>query len=122
MARLTSKGAVGSNNSDGADRSERFPITSGIEAVSIAAASLTAEQVPEDRVPAVEVRDFSFSYVEGKPILDMVDWTVEAGSFTLFVGGTGTGKTTLIRHMKPEIAPKGICSGEIRIFGIPVGE
>src|SRR3982750_9529 len=43
----------------------------------------------------IEFRDLTFSY-NGKPVLEDVDLTIEAGNTVAFVGRTGSGKSTLV--------------------------
>jgi ATP-binding cassette, subfamily B, bacterial len=43
----------------------------------------------------VEIRDASFSYTAGKPILKQVNWKVPAGKIGLILGPSGRGKSTL---------------------------
>ncbi|MBQ6455423.1 MAG: ATP-binding cassette domain-containing protein [Eggerthellaceae bacterium] len=76
---------------------------------------------PVRNVPAIEVFGFTFAYGD-RLILGPVDWTVKEGSLTLLVGATGCGKTTLLRNMKPELAPTGVREGSIRVFGRPIEE
>lgn len=70
---------------------------------------------------ALEYRDVSFAYAtaEGAAprVLDHVSMTVPEGAFALLVGATGSGKSTLLRLAKPEVAPAGELSGEVRLFG-----
>lgn len=71
---------------------------------------------------AIEVEHFSFSYpqndgVVGGNALQDVSFRVEQGAFCVLVGSTGCGKTTLLRSLKPELAPVGSASGSLRIFG-----
>ena len=69
-------------------------------------------------VPAIETRGLRFAYPgAGAPVLDGLDWSVPQGAFALLVGGTGSGKSTLLSLLKPEIAPTGACSGELRVLG-----
>src|SRR3954454_2576371 len=44
----------------------------------------------------VELRDVTFSYEGGEPVLRDVNLDVQAGSTVAVVGGTGSGKTTLV--------------------------
>lgn len=76
---------------------------------------------PIKNAPAIEVSGFSFAYGD-EPVLGPVDWSVRQGSLTLLVGATGCGKTTLLRNMKPELAPVGKREGSIRVFGRPIEE
>lgn len=74
-------------------------------------------------VPAIEVRGLRFAYPGAEaPVLDGLDWSVPQGAFALLVGGTGSGKSTLLSLLKPEIAPTGVCSGELRVLGESVAD
>lgn len=69
-------------------------------------------------VPAIEVQGLSFAYPgAAAPVLDGLDLAVPQGAFALLVGGTGSGKSTLLSLLKPEIAPAGECTGELRVLG-----
>ena len=73
--------------------------------------------------PAIEVRGLSFAYPGAEaPVLEGLDWRVPQGAFALLVGGTGSGKSTLLSLLKPEIAPAGTRSGELRVLGEPVAD
>ena len=73
--------------------------------------------------PAIEVRGLSFAYPGAEaPVLEGLDWRVSQGAFALLVGGTGSGKSTLLSLLKPEIAPAGTRSGELRVLGEPVAD
>jgi len=65
---------------------------------------------------ALAITDFSFAYPGSEPILRDLSCQLAAGSFTLLTGDTGCGKTTLLRCIKPELAPTGIRSGSIEVF------
>lgn len=72
---------------------------------------------------AIEVRGLSFAYPGTEaPVLEGLDWRVPQGAFALLVGGTGSGKSTLLSLLKPEIAPAGTRSGELRVLGEPVAD
>ena len=68
--------------------------------------------------PAIEVRGLSFAYPDADAaVLEGLDWSVPQGAFALLVGGTGSGKSTLLSLLKPEIAPAGERTGELRVLG-----
>ena len=48
------------------------------------------------KVPALEVRDVSYS-LDGRKILESVDWTVRQGEHWAILGPNGAGKTTLLK-------------------------
>ena len=74
-------------------------------------------------VLAIEVRGLSFVYPAAEmPVLDGLDWAVPQGAFALLVGGTGSGKSTLLSLLKPEIAPAGERTGELRVLGENVAD
>lgn len=81
----------------------------------------------------IEIEGYSFAYppadkhdeVPGAPaswVLRDVNFAVEEGDFCVVVGSTGCGKTTLLRSMKPELAPVGVREGSVRLMGRPVVE
>jgi len=65
----------------------------------------------------LEFKKVSFSYNEGKPVLDNVDFDVKAGGTVGLIGPSGAGKTSvadlLLRLFKPG-------SGELMLDGAPV--
>ena len=74
-------------------------------------------------MPAIEVRSLSFAYPGADAaVLEGLDWSVPQGAFALLVGGTGSGKSTLLSLLKPEIAPAGERTGELRVLGEPVAD
>ncbi len=72
--------------------------------------------LPEGR-GRVELRGVSFAYGAGASSLRDVDLTVEAGSTVALVGGTGSGKTTLVRLLPRLYDPS---SGSVLIDGADV--
>jgi energy-coupling factor transport system ATP-binding protein len=74
------------------------------------------------RKEALRISDFSFSYPDGTKVLSRVNLSLEEASFTLLTGATGCGKTTLLKTLKPEIAPHGAKSGRITIGGRPLDD
>ena len=65
---------------------------------------------------AVELRDVSFAYDGGSPVLEHVDLAVEAGEFVAIAGPNGGGKTTLVRLA---LGLERTTSGEALLFGEP---
>ncbi|MED4609797.1 ABC transporter ATP-binding protein, partial [Paenibacillus validus] len=69
----------------------------------------------------LEIQDLSFHYPAGEQaVLDRVNLAVEPGEFVLLCGTSGCGKTTLLRHIKKELAPFGARSGELLFQGKPL--
>ena len=70
--------------------------------------------------PAIEVRHVDFAYDgNGKNTLTDIDFTLYKGQTLGVVGGTGSGKSTLVQLIAGLYAPS---AGEIRLFGHPVSE
>jgi zinc transport system ATP-binding protein len=65
---------------------------------------------------AVELRDVSFAYPGGMPVLERVDLVIEEGEFIAVAGPNGGGKTTLIRIALGLERPR---RGEALLFGQP---
>lgn len=70
-----------------------------------------------------ELRHVSFFYPgQTRPALDDVSLTVGRGEFLVLCGPSGCGKTTLLRQLKPALAPGGALEGEIRFAGEPLAD
>jgi zinc transport system ATP-binding protein len=65
---------------------------------------------------AVELRDVSFAYDGGRPVLEHVDLAVAPGEFVAIAGPNGGGKTTLMRLALGLERPT---AGEALLFGEP---
>lgn len=61
----------------------------------------------------VDIRDLSFSY-DGRPILDGISLTIPRGKLVAIMGGSGCGKTTLLRLIGGQLRPQ---VGEVRVDG-----
>lgn len=76
-----------------------------------------------EEVESYSLEHVSFTYPNRtKKALDDVSITVREGEFVTLCGVSGCGKTTLLRQLKPQIAPYGEKSGIIRFFGRPLSE
>ena len=66
------------------------------------------------------VSHLTFTYAgQDAPTLTDVSFRLEPGSFTALCGATGSGKSTLMRLLKRELAPRGTLSGDITLDGAP---
>lgn len=69
-------------------------------------------------VLALELKGLSFTHAGvTEEVLRGVDLDVAQGSFALLVGDTGSGKSTMLSLVKPQIAPAGSKRGSVRVFG-----
>ncbi len=67
------------------------------------------------------VSSLNFTYAGStSPALRNVSLTVNEGDFILLCGSSGCGKTTLMRLIKPQLAPNGKLDGEILFDGRPL--
>ncbi|MDO4961324.1 MAG: ABC transporter ATP-binding protein [Eubacteriales bacterium] len=76
------------------------------------------EKLPADARGNIEFKDVSFSYESsGAVILKDVSFRIEAGSTVAFVGGSGSGKSTML-NLLTGLLP--VTAGEILIEGMPI--
>lgn len=68
----------------------------------------------------LDIKDLSFAYPDGNRVLDNISFSVNKGEFIVLCGETGGGKSTLLRLIKRELAPKGDVSGTILFEGNPL--
>ena len=67
---------------------------------------------------AFQIRNLTFAYPEqAQAALTDVSFSVPEGAFCVLAGPSGCGKTTLLRLLKPALAPHGTVCGEIRFMG-----
>ena len=60
------------------------------------------------------IKNLSFRYPEtGIDVLKDITFSVNEGEFITVCGPSGCGKSTLLRHLKPDLSPHGVLSGEI---------
>ncbi|KAL3072440.1 hypothetical protein niasHS_017414 [Heterodera schachtii] len=62
----------------------------------------------------ISFRDITFAYIPGKPILRSLSFDVPSGKKVALVGGSGSGKSTIVRLLYRLCDPQ---SGQIRING-----
>jgi ATP-binding cassette, subfamily B, bacterial len=68
-----------------------------------------------DRLGEIELRDVSFAYKEGRPVLDHFNLKVRPGESIALVGSTGGGKTTLVSLLARFYEPTG---GQVLLDGV----
>jgi len=68
-------------------------------------------------MPAIQIRDLSV-HRGGRPILNGVSVSVQAGAITGLLGPSGSGKTTLMRSI---VGVQRIQGGEVTVLGRPAG-
>lgn len=61
----------------------------------------------------VEFKNVSFSYTEAKPIIKNINLVIPKGSVVAIMGGSGCGKTTLLKLISAQIFPD---KGEVEVF------
>ena len=82
------------------------------------AAALTSAEARSASIPALELRDLSFSYAGStQPALQHLSFSLPQASFALLCGETGSGKSTLLRAFKPELEVAGEQTGSILLMG-----
>lgn len=69
-----------------------------------------------------KIQNLSFSYpnTKGRASIDDVSFSIEKGEYVVLCGRSGSGKTSLLRHLKTVLTPYGKRSGEILFDGIPL--
>jgi putative ABC transport system ATP-binding protein len=63
---------------------------------------------------AVDLKDVSFSYLRGKPVLDIASLGIRNGERVFLFGPSGSGKTTLLGLLAGVLKPN---SGSVRVLG-----
>lgn len=69
----------------------------------------------------LKIQDLTFSYPnQTRRVLDGVTFSLDEGEFCVLAGGTGGGKSTLLRLCKPSLVPHGDRTGKILWEGTPL--
>ncbi|MCH7345490.1 ABC transporter ATP-binding protein [Pelomonas sp. CA6] len=68
--------------------------------------------------PPLQLRGLSLAYPGQAPVLDGLDWTLEAGQVVGLLGRNGAGKTTLLEAL---LGLRETQAGQALLFGQPVG-
>ncbi len=90
-----------------------FDIPAAPAAVFKSAAAAAAQSAPDGARASEAAREGLLS----PKVLSDVSFSVDEGAFCVLVGPTGCGKTTLLRNLKPELAPVGKRRGCVSACG-----
>lgn len=75
---------------------------------------------PDYSAPAIEVKNLAFTYAgNSKSTLSGINFTIEKGQTLGIVGGTGSGKSTLVQLIA---GLYDVTDGEINLFGHPISQ
>jgi energy-coupling factor transport system ATP-binding protein len=74
----------------------------------------TAPVAAEQSAPVIQVRDLSFAYDPGTPVLKGINLEIQRGEFVAIVGANGSGKSTLVNNLIGLLQPD---RGQIVIDG-----
>lgn len=71
----------------------------------------------------IKVDHLTFTYPDQPtPVINGANLAIDRGEFVVIAGATGSGKTTLINHLKKELAPNGERQGEVLIHGRQISQ
>lgn len=71
----------------------------------------------EEIILAIKKLSFSYALTPNNKVVEDFSCEVHAGQIGLLLGPTGSGKSTILSLIKPEIAPQGKLSGSIIVCG-----
>ena len=67
------------------------------------------------------IKNLTFTYPgRERPAIRDISLSIDSGDFVTLCGPSGCGKTTLLRRLKPDIAPHGLIYGEAYFKGAPL--
>ncbi|MBI4669921.1 MAG: energy-coupling factor ABC transporter ATP-binding protein [Elusimicrobia bacterium] len=71
-------------------------------------------------ITAIEVRNLSFTYHDGRQALDKVSFRVQKGESVALIGPNGAGKSTLLEHLNGLLPEELGDAAAVFVFGQPV--
>ena len=76
-------------------------------------------ETQKDTPPPIEVRRLTMAYGNEPPIMRDLNFSVRAGEIFIIMGGSGCGKSSLLRHLIGLQRPR---EGSVFLFGKNLGE
>ena len=71
----------------------------------------------------ISIENLSFYYAgQEQPALKDISLHIRQGEFVVLIGSSSSGKSTLLRQLKPILTPKGTQSGMIKLDEQPIGQ
>ncbi len=79
--------------------------------------NIASEAAPSEKEEILVIEDLSFAYsmTPQVKVIEHISCKVLAGQICLLIGSTGSGKSTILSLIKPEVAPQGERQGLIRV-------
>ena len=90
-------------------------VPSGKLAADLSALGSSTAEVAQPCVPAIELREVSFSYGK-EPFIEGLSAMFSHGAVTSIVGPNGCGKSTMVKLVDGLLRPQ---AGEVRVGGVP---
>ena len=79
--------------------------------------NLSTSSTREEVILAIQNLSFAYALVPNSKVIEDFSCKVYAGHISLLLGPTGSGKSTILSLIKPEIAPQGKQDGSIIVCG-----
>ena len=79
--------------------------------------NLSTSSTREEVILAIQNLSFSYALAPNSKVIEDFSCKVYAGQISLLLGPTGSGKSTILSLIKPEIAPQGKQDGSIIVCG-----
>ena len=79
--------------------------------------NLSTSSAAEEAILAIQNLSFAYALAPNSKVIEDFSCKVYAGQISLLLGPTGSGKSTILSLIKPEIAPQGKQEGSIIVCG-----
>jgi ABC-type transporter Mla maintaining outer membrane lipid asymmetry ATPase subunit MlaF len=109
---IIAEGTVDEVKASQDERVRKLIFASDKTAIDVGSAETQEQETPEEQI-AVKVRDLHKSF-DGRPVLQGVNLTAPRDKITVLIGGSGSGKSVLMKHILGLFKPN---SGSIHVLG-----